>query len=212
MISTERMTDKRELLAMAANALLWLSLLLSLLFCSVVVAQEGISWADLTEAEQALLSPLEEQWDNFPPERQYRLRRGVSRWQQMAPEERIEAQRQQRLLEQMPQEQRDRINQRFQQFNSVPQGQQQRLREIQRQFRALPPAQREVLRQRFENQRIQREQQRPEGLQNRPAPPGQRPGLREVPRAVPRGVPTVTPPRIERSAPVAPPRPTPPGG
>ncbi len=50
---------------------------------NVALAQDKISWGELSIAEQQVLQQVESQWDNLSVERQQRLRRGALRWQQM---------------------------------------------------------------------------------------------------------------------------------
>lgn len=128
------------------------------------LAQEFIPWTELSYEERQLLQLnqiQENQWNNFTPDRQQRIRRGVSRYERMQPSERASAITQQRRYQNLNQQQQQHILQRFQRFNALSGEQQRRLRQFQRRFQSLPPAQQQELRQRYQQQinQLQRERQ-----------------------------------------------------
>ena len=141
------MTCSQEMI----KQLLKIQFVLALLLLSEAgLAQDKISWTDLSMEERQILQQLESQWDNLPAERQQRLRRGATRWQQMQPQERSQAQNQQRRFQNLSRQQQQLINRRFRQFNGLGLAEQRRLRNIQRRYQSLPEDQRQQLRQRFE--------------------------------------------------------------
>ena len=48
-------------------------LLLCILMSSLLMAQDSIVWEDLTDEEQQLLAPLQQNWNNLNPQRQQNL-------------------------------------------------------------------------------------------------------------------------------------------
>ena len=69
--------------------------LTGLLYFSVVMSANAGSaaadWDQLNEAQQAVLTNLEDGWETIPDERRQRLITGASRWIEMTPEQREQA-------------------------------------------------------------------------------------------------------------------------
>jgi len=106
--------------------------LASAFFAAALVALEAwpggtAAWSGLNPGDQAVLRPVEGQWDtlpaetrtrllriarryhDWPPEQQTRVRQRLALWAQLTPEQRDQARRNFENLQRLPPEQRERI-------------------------------------------------------------------------------------------------------
>jgi len=124
-----------------------LALLLAL---GLAVSAEADDWAELSDAQKAMLSPWQDRWAELDEARRQRLLEGARRWQEMTPEQRARVRERVQAWQDMTPDQRARARQRMQRFDQLPNATRKRIREGLERLRELPPEQRERLRQRWE--------------------------------------------------------------
>ena len=146
--------------------------LLALLFGAPAGAQEqGIAWGTLTDAQQEVLTPFRQDWDQLPAQRQQRLARGAARWGDMTPAERNAAKERFRSWRELSTDRRELIRERYEIFQDLPQDEQRRILqnferfrdlrqdrrdELRKRYREMTPAERRALRDRLHDRRTHR--------------------------------------------------------
>ena len=121
------------------------------LLSGLAQAESAVGWKELSQDEQRILAPHQNDWGQLDPVTQQRLLRGARRWLTLSPEQRVAAARRFGEWQDLPDERREQIRQRYQAFRDLPPAQQRELKQSFERFRYLPPEQRELLRQRFLN-------------------------------------------------------------
>lgn len=135
------------------------ALLAASLSCAPALAQTRMpAWYQLKPAEQAILSPLAEDWDSFEPERrrkwldlaarypsmtvqeQSRMRARMAYWGSLSPKERIEARERYRRLQTMPPDQRETLRRQWEAYESLSPEERKRLQEAGRSGSKTPGA------------------------------------------------------------------------
>jgi len=144
-----------------------------------LMAQPIISWDQLSDQQQEVLAPLQENWDSLPPQRQQNLLRGAQRWQNLSSEEQSQASQRFQDWAQRSPEQKAQIRDRFERFRELDPARQRALRERFRDFQNMDENRRTRLREQFQNR----------GPGGRP--PGRFPGDNQPP---PRRMPPPPPP------------------
>lgn len=111
----------------------------------------GVPWDQLSQDEQQVLRPLQDQWDHLPPSRQERLRKGAKRWESLSAEQREKLKERFQRWKELPPERQERIRKRFERFRNLTPEQRHALRQKRQWFRNLPPERRQELRRQWEN-------------------------------------------------------------
>ena len=72
------------------NRLHWLAALLGMLIMplSILAAEGGIDWNQLSVDEQKVLQPFADRWQELNPQQQQRLQKGAGRWATLTPDQR----------------------------------------------------------------------------------------------------------------------------
>ena len=147
--------------------------LTGLLYFSVVMSANADSaatdWDQLNEAQQAVLTNLEDGWETIPDERRQRLITGASRWIEMTPEQREQAKSRLQQWKNTSPEEKAIMRQRMKEFHDLPLELKQAMRNKYQWFNDLPEEEREKLRNRWENLAAEKKQDALDRLRSNPA-------------------------------------------
>ena len=109
--------------------------------------EAGQPWSTLSAQQQAVLAPLQQDWDKLDPERrkrwigladryhslpadrQQRIQQRMHEWASLTPEQRAQALERYKRIKQLPPEKHEQLHQRWREYQALPEEQRQKLRE-----------------------------------------------------------------------------------
>lgn len=122
-------------------------LILALFFCGAVMAEDAnVSWAQLNNTQQKVLSPLAAEWDTLRPwqrekmldiardypkmdaSKQALVQKRLTNWSRMTPYERENARKKHQQFQTLPQDKKDELRKKWMEYQKFSAAERQKLR------------------------------------------------------------------------------------